>query len=167
MSYLRTSRRLIVAGATLAAFAVTWSFGFAATGNAAWVVTGTGSSSSVTAATASALTVTAVTPATGLYPGGSKVVTFTIHNPNPFDVTLDSATVSGVAVSGGKDAAICVSATVAGLNATMDAGAVGTEIVAGGDSPSFGVTVAMSIASADACQGVVATPTVTVQGTAS
>ena len=167
MSYLRTPRRLLAPGATLAVFAIAWSFGFAATGNAAWVVTGTGSSSSVTAATASALTVTGATSATGLYPGSSKAVTFTVHNPNPFDVTLDSATVSSIAVSGGKDAGVCTSAAIAGLTATMDAAAAGTEVAAGGDSPAFTVTVAMSIASADACQGVVATPSVTVQGAAS
>jgi hypothetical protein len=167
MSHFRIRRRLLAASLGLGGVTVAWSLGFAATGNAAWVVTGSGHASSVTAATASPLSVTGADAATGLYPTGSRTVTFTVHNPNDFDVTLDSATVSSIAVSGGKDAAACGTATIAGLTASMDPGAVGTEIPAGGDSAAFAVTVSMSAASDDACQGVVATPSVTVQGTAS
>jgi len=163
----QTRRRVTAAGIALLALGAVYGVGFASSGSAAWVVRGSGSSAEVTAGTAVDLSIGSATAATGLYPDGSKAVTFTVHNPNPFPVTIGSATVDSIAVSGGKTPSACTTADIAGLSGAMDPAAAGTTIDAGGDSPAFTVTVSMSAASDDACQGVVATPSVSVQAQAS
>ncbi len=124
----KRSRRRLTTGAAVTVTLGAWSVGYASTGDAAWVITGSGSSATVAAGIAGSLSIAAATPATGLLPNGSKDVTFTVHNPNSFPVRISAAAVSSVAVSGGKDASVCTSSTIAGLTATMDTAAVGTFI---------------------------------------
>ena len=162
----KRTRRRIAMGVVVTVAATAWSVGYASTGDAAWLMTGSGNSASVAAGTAGSLSISAATPATGLVPNGSKDVTFTVHNPNAFPVKINGASVASLALSGGTDSTVCNSATVAGLNATMDGTAIGTTIPANGDSASLKVTIAMSAAADNACQGVSVTPSVSITAAA-
>ncbi|MGA8987296.1 hypothetical protein [Aeromicrobium sp.] len=134
---------------------------------AAWMSNGTGSSQDVTAGTAASLTVNPVTPAiSGLVPGGSKVSSFTVTNNNSYKVTLGTVTVSGFTVSGGTG---CTS-TNAGLSSVVNSAAVGTDVAGGGtpvSSANLTVTVSMSAASDNGCQGATFTPNLSVSGASS
>jgi len=56
----------------------------------------------VTAEAATPLTVTA-TGVTGLFPTGSVDVPFTVNNTNPYEVTLNNATLKSVTVDAAHD----------------------------------------------------------------
>ena len=112
---------------------------------AAWTSTGTGNGSA-DATSATDLTVT-VGNASGLYPTGSKTATFTVTNPNPYDVKLT-----------GADAAtnFDVDAGHSGCNLSSLSSAAQTltdVIPAGGTSSSHTVTVSMDNTANDFCQG--------------
>lgn len=131
---------------------------------AAWLSNGSGSSQDVTAGTAANLTVSPVTPAvTGLVPSTSKVSSFTVANGNPYQVTLSSATVSSITVTGGTG---CTEAN-SDVTATINSSASGTVVAGGGStvsSANFTVTVSMGAASNNGCQGATFTPNVSVAG---
>ena len=124
---------------------------------AAWTSTGEGSGN-VDAATAKPLTVT-VTDVNGLYPTGSVDVPFTVTNPNPYDVTVTSVTLKNVTVDGAHSG--CATSVISGTDLT---GLSLSAAADGGSTNSRNLTVAMSNAATDACQG--ATFTVTLEATA-
>ncbi len=134
---------------------------------AAWLSNGTGTSQDVVAGSAAALTVNPVTPAvTGLVPGTSRVSNFTVSNANTYQVTLSSATVSSITVTGGTG---CTAGN-ADVTTTVNASAVGTVVAGGGSSvasANFTVTVAMGAASDNGCQGATFTPNLSVAGASS
>lgn len=124
---------------------------------AAWTSTGSGTGTA-TAGSAVNLVVEG-DDITGLYPTGTFPATVTITNPNPYDVTL-----SGLAFTGATaDKAACnaASVTVADLTGLSD-------VVAKNDgSVMKDVTVSMSNAAVDACQGAVFTLNYTASGASS
>jgi hypothetical protein len=111
---------------------------------AAWTSTGTGTGTA-SAGTAASLTVTVGT-GTNLYPTGSVNVGFTVKNNNPYQVTLSNAHPQNVSVDAAHSACNVASVTAADV-------AVSDVIAAGATSPSHNVTLSMSNAAVDACQG--------------
>lgn len=134
---------------------------------AAWTSTGSGDSQDVTAGTAAALHVSPVTPAvTGLVPDSSKVSNFTVSNDNDYEVTLATATVDSITVTGGAG---CTAAN-SDVTATINPAVVGTAVAGGGTdvaSANFTVTVAMGVDSDNGCQGATFTPNLSVSGASS
>jgi len=127
-------------------------------GFAAWTNYGEGTGA-VTADHAEDLTVT-VSPVTGLFPTGSEDVSFTVTNPNPYDVELTKAELIDVTVDGVPGA--CTAAVVDGPDVVL------TEVVpAGGTSGSQTFSVTMSNAAEDACQDAEFTVTLGVTGLSS
>lgn len=111
---------------------------------AAWTSTGTGSGDA-TAGTAGDLTVS-VGSASGLYPTGSVTVPFTVTNDNDYEVTLSGAEPSNFTVDAGHST--CNVASVDGVDVVLS-----DVVAAAGTSASRNVTVTMSNAATDACQG--------------
>ncbi len=134
---------------------------------AAWTSSGTGDSQDVTAGTAATLVVNPVTPAvTGLVPLGSKVSNFTVTNNNSYQVTLGTVTVTSITVTGGTG---CTSGN-SGVTTVVNPAAVGTVVAGGGTavaSANFTVTLSMSAASDNGCQGATFTPNLSVSGASS
>jgi hypothetical protein len=128
-------------------------------GFAAWTSTGEGSGDA-NAAQAQPLTVH-VDDVTGLYPTGSVDVPFTVSNPNPYKVTLNSVTLKTVTVDAAHSgcAANVISGTDLALNLEVPAN--------GGTSATRNFTVSMSNAATDACQGATFTLTLRASGLSS
>ncbi len=125
---------------------------------AAWTSTGTGSGTAA-AGNAVPLTVT-VSTATGLTPTNSKPVGFTVTNNNPYSVTLANAHPSGFTVDAGHST--CNVASISGADVTL------SDVLApGATSASHNVSIAMSNAATDACQGATFTFNLTVTGASS
>jgi predicted transcriptional regulator len=125
---------------------------------AAWTNSGE-ASGTVTAETAKPLTVT-VTNVSGLFPTGSVDVPFTVTNTNPYEVTLDNATLKSVTVDAGHSA--CNPTVVTGADVAV------TDVIApAGISATRNFPVTMSNAAVDACQGAVFTVTLKVTGLSS
>ncbi len=125
---------------------------------AAWTSTGTGSGTA-TGGTAVPLTVSVGT-ASGLTPTNSKPVSFTVTNTNPYAVTLSGATASNFTVDAGH--AGCNVASISGSPVVLS-----DVIPAAGTSPSRNVSIAMSNAANDACQGATFSFNLTVTGVSS
>jgi hypothetical protein len=128
---------------------------------AAWTSTGTGSGYAK-AKTAQVLTTVDVSASTTaqLYPGGSGDVLIKINNPNPYAVRVTSVTGSGTITS--DKGATCDAST--GVTFTNQSSL--TLDVTASTATQFTLTgaVAMSNASANACQGAVFTIPVTLTG---
>jgi hypothetical protein len=146
-------------GALLLSVALASSVAFAS-----WVASGTGSGYSK-AKTAVALTTIDVSASTTaqLYPGGTGDVLLKINNPNPYNVTVTSVAANG-AITSDKGAS-CNAAT--GVTYTPPTSP--SLVVPAGTSVQFTLTgaVAMSNASADACQGATFTVPVSLTGASS
>ena len=128
---------------------------------AAWTSQGTGNSGAVAAGSVTPLVVTGGTPATGLTPGTSRDSTYTITNPNTYEVTVTSiTTASPVGVTGGIGIPACTS-TNSGVTVTAGTGTVSILIAAGATSATGTVTLSMDNDSANGCQGAFFTPVVT------
>jgi hypothetical protein len=125
---------------------------------AAWTSTGTGSGQA-TATTAQNLTVTVAQNVTGLYPTGSKDVSFTVKNNNPYRVTLDSALISNLAVVGAP-----AGCSLSAINVTTPASL--SDVLAAGATTSAAhvATISMGANADDGCQGQSFTFDVTVSG---
>lgn len=113
---------------------------------AAWTSTGS-DSGAATADTAKNLTVVVDDTVTGLYPTGSKDVTFTVKNNNPYPVTLDTATVSNLAVAAPSAGCTIHDVTTSPVSVS-DRLAPGATTTA-----THVVTVNMGADADDACQG--------------
>ncbi len=137
---MRTSKRVLVVGGTVAALT---GVGVAF---AAWTSTGTGSGTT-TAGTAKDLTVTAATP-TGLFPTGTVTMPVTVTNNNPYKVQLNTIEFVDAAVSTPG----CSASTVSSAG-----GSYQDVVIVPGGSVSKDLTVSMSNAAEDACQGAVFT----------
>ena len=111
---------------------------------AAWTSTGTGAGTA-TAGTAASLTVT-VGSGANLYPTGTVDVGFTVKNNNPYEVTLSSAHPQGISVDAAHSGCNVASVTAADVP-------LSDAIAAGATSPSHNVSLSMSNAAVDACQG--------------
>jgi hypothetical protein len=117
-------------------------------GFAAWTNYGEGTGD-VTAETAKDLTVT-VTDVAGLFPTGSVPVSFSVDNPNPYDVKLTKVELKDVVVKTGGP--LCLPSVVTGSDVLL--GDPVTDVVAdGGTSASYNFPVTMSNAAHDDCQG--------------
>lgn len=155
-----TKKVVIITTATMAATGLGTGIALAA-----WTATGSGSGSGA-ATVAQSLTVTAVTPsgaAAVLYPGGpAGQVYFTIHNPNPYAVTITGLQ-WGTPVSTNTTA--CPSADI-----SVDAGAPTTVSIPVAANTTSGAeqvngVLDLSHAAPDGCQGVAFDIPVTVTGT--
>ncbi len=133
---MRTSKRVLVVGGTVAAL-TTVGVAFAA-----WTSTGTGAGTA-TAGTAKNLTVTAGAP-TGLFPTGTVTMPVTVTNNNAYKVGLDTIDFVDAATS----APGCSASTV-----TSASGSYQNVVIAPGASVTKDLTVSMSNAAEDACQG--------------
>ena len=112
---------------------------------AAWTSTGSGTATA-TAGSAKSLQV-ASTPATGLFPTGSVTVPVTVTNPNPYKVALSAVEFTGITT----DKTGCSASTVTGTDLTGLSGAA--NVIAPSGSVTKDVTVTMSNAAENACQG--------------
>ena len=148
----RTIKRSAVVGGTVAAV-----FGVGI-GFAAWTNYGEGSGA-VTAAQAQDLTVS-VTGVSGLFPTGTKNVSFTVDNPNPYAVKLTKVELKDVAVTTGGP--MCLPSVVTGSTVTL--GAPSDVVAASGTSGSYNFPVTMSNLAHDDCQNAVFTVTLGVTG---
>jgi hypothetical protein len=152
----RTKRTALVAGTTAALIGGGIAF-------AAWTTTGTGNGTA-TAGTDSPLTVT-VSAVTGLYPTGTFNVPFTVKNPNPYNVTLQTVSLSGVTVDSAH--ASCLANTpdvITGSDLTD------TDVVAknnGAATTSKNFVVSMSNGADDTCKGAIFTLSLTAAGQSS
>ncbi len=133
---MRTPKRVLIVGGTAVALTgVSVAF-------AAWTSTGTGSGTAA-ATTAKNLTVTAGT-LTGLYPTGTVTMPVTVTNNNAYKVQLDTIDF------------VDATSTIPGCTASTVTSAGGTYqnvVIAPGASVSKDLTVSMSNAAEDACQG--------------
>ena len=137
---MRTSiKRSIIVGGTVAGLMG------AGVAFAAWTSTGTGTATA-TADSAKSLQVT-TSPVTGLYPTGSVTVPVTVSNPNPYKVALSALEFTGVTT----DKTGCSAGTVTGTDLSGLAGAA--NVIAPSGSLTKNVTVTMSNAAENACQG--------------
>jgi uncharacterized protein YfaS (alpha-2-macroglobulin family) len=133
---MRTSKRVLVVGGTVAALTT------AGVAFAAWTSTGTGAGTA-TATTAKNLTVTAGAPS-GLYPTGSVTMPVTVTNTNPYKVQLDTIDFVEATSSVPGCSASAISSTD---------GSYTDVVIAAGGSVTRDLTVSMSNAAEDACQG--------------
>ncbi len=133
---MRTHKRVLVVGGAVAALT---GVGVAF---AAWTSTGTGSGTA-TAGTAKNLTVAAGAP-TGLYPTGTVTMPVTVTNNNAYKVQLDTIDF------------VDATSSIPGCSAsvvTSTGGSYSNVVIAPGASVSKDVSVSMSNAAEDACQG--------------
>ena len=108
-----------------------------------------------------ALVVTGTTPAAGLTPGTSKSSTYTIQNPNTYEVTVTSITVNSIGVTLGTGTpAPCTSAN-SGVTAGVGTGVVSIAIPASSTTGPQTITLSMSNDSANGCQTAPFTPNTT------
>ena len=134
-----------------------------AIGFAAWTTSGTGSSGTVTAGSETPLVILGATPAVGLTPGSQKLSSYTIMNPNTYEVTVTSITVNSIGVSGGTGTGTgtCTSANSL-VTATAGTGTVSIAIAAGATTAlAQTITLSMGVDSANGCQLAVFTPNIT------
>ena len=137
---MRTSlKRSIIVGGTVAGLMG------AGVAFAAWTSTGTGTATA-TAGSAKSLQVT-TSPVTGLFPTGSVTVPVTVTNPNPYKVALSSLEFAGVTA----DKTGCSASAVTGVDLTGLTGAA--NVIAPAGSLTKDLTVTMSNAAENACQG--------------
>jgi hypothetical protein len=123
---------------------------------AAWTSNGTGIGTA-TAGSAKNLTIS-VSNVSGLYPTGTFNVPFTVTNPNAYAVALSKVQLQSVTV----DKAGCTAGVVTGADL------VDTDVIpAGGTSASRNLSISMSNAAEDACQGAVFTLTLKALGASS
>jgi hypothetical protein len=146
-----TRRSAIVAGTVALLMGASIAF-------AAWANNGEGTGT-VTAGVATPLTVT-VTGVSGLFPTGSIDVPFTVTNTNPYEVTLDNASLDNVAVDAGH--LLCNPTVVTGTDLTLDDVVAPSAIAASRNFP-----VTMSNAAVDDCQGAIFTVSLRVSGLSS
>lgn len=128
---------------------------------AAWTSTGSGTGTA-TAGTDSGIVVDG-NDVSGLFPTGSKDITVTVTNSNPYAVDLDSLTADSVTVDATHGDAGCVVTDIV----TADSGdylASADRIAANGAFITRDLTVHMDADAADACKG--ATFTVSYTGSA-
>ena len=151
-----SARRLAVTSAlVVGAFGVSVAF-------AAWTSTGTGPTEAKSL-TAVALTVTARAATADLYPGFTAGdVYFSVANPNPYPVTLTTATFGAVTSS---DTALCPSLNVTVANAT----GLSLLVPAGGAATAHTIIdkVTMLTTAPDGCQNKTFSIPVTLGGTQS
>lgn len=112
---------------------------------AAWTATGTGQGDA-TATSAKDLIVN-VGSATGLYPTGSENVSFTVRNPNPYQVTLTNAHPTNFTVDAAHSACN-VGASISAADVAL------TDVLAASTTgAAHTVVVEMDNDAIDACQG--------------
>lgn len=127
---------------------------------AAWVATGTGSGYAE-AGTAAALTTSVTATTADLYPGGSGDLFIRINNPNPYPVLVTDIARTASPITSDAGAACNASTGVS----MADQSGLSIAVAAGGSTTtSLDGVVAMSNASANACQGAVFTIPVTLTG---
>jgi predicted transcriptional regulator len=131
---------------------------------AAWTSTGSGTGTA-TAGTDAGVGV-AGNAVSGLFPTGTKDITVTVSNPNPYAVDLDSITADSVAVDATHGTAGCVVTGIVTADGGTYAGDNATDRIAAkvGDTVSSitrDLTVHMGADAADACKGAVFTVTYT------
>jgi hypothetical protein len=137
---MRKTQKTAVVGTTVAVL-----FG-AGIAYAAWTSTGLGSGD-VTAGSAQNLSI-AGADVSGLYPTKSVTQTLTFTNPNSYDVTITDLVQDGaVTVDSGHSGCNASSVSFAGLSG------LSLVVPAGTNNVTKDVTVAMSNAANDACQG--------------
>lgn len=146
---MRAHKRITVVGV---ATAVLVGGGIAFAG---WMSSGTGDATPATAGSALALTVNVGTGATNLLPTQSVVVNPTVTNPNSYKVKLKTVSINSVTpdaahVTAGCTVALSGASATAPTQAVIDALPV---VSAGGTSAAIPITVALSAASDNACQG--------------
>jgi hypothetical protein len=146
---MRTAtRRTAIVAATVAGLAVT------GVAFAAWTSTGTGTATA-TAGHAQNLVVDGADDVTGLFPTGSVTVPVTVTNPNPYKVKLSSLTFdSATTTKAGCDASVVTAPSQSPTN----------ELAANNGSATIDVTVSMSNAAANECQGAAFTLNFTATG---
>lgn len=150
---MRKSQKIAVVGGTVATL-VAGGVAFAA-----WTSTGSGTGTA-TAGSAVALTV-AGNDVSGLYPTVSVPATVKVTNPNPYAVTLASLSFTGATADSAHSGCNASSVTVGTLSNLSDV------VAANGGSVTKNVTVSMSNAANDACQGATFTLAYTAAGASS
>lgn len=124
-----------------------------------WTTVGAGKGSAA-ATTAAPLTTSGVVTAAGLHPGGTATGSLQITNPNPFSVSVTTASFAAVAAP----SSTCVTTGVSFVPTTPpSAGA--PIVIAPGGTVSLPYTVSMSNDSDDGCQGATFTSTLSLSGT--
>ncbi len=147
------SRALIVliAGAGVTVLASGTAFAY-------WTTVGAGTGTAA-ATTAQPLTTGPATAAPGLHPGGSATGSVVITNPNPFAVSVTSATFAAAATT----APGCTTTGVTFAPATPLSAAAPLPVPARG-AVTLSYTVQMTNASDDGCQGASFTSALTLAG---
>jgi hypothetical protein len=132
----------------------------AAAATALWSASGTGDGTS-RALTATGLQVSAGTVTADLYPGAAGVVSFSVHNPNGFAVTVNAGTVNAISGITGS-AGACTSASF-----TLGTASVTPTTIAAGGTETVLMTGAltMKVSAGDGCQGAVLAVDATLTGT--
>ena len=148
------SRALIVliagAGATVLASGTAFAY---------WTTVGAGSGAA-SATTAAPLTTAGVVSATGLYPGGTAQGSIVVTNPNPFAVSVGSATFAPAATT----TSACVTTGVSFVAAPAPTPAAPLVVPAKGTA-TLSYSVSMSTTSDDGCQGAAFTSSLSLSGT--
>lgn len=153
----RKSRRMktVAIGAGLGVGVATVS----AIGFAAWTVTGAGTTSDK-ALTAAAVTLTAsATPTADLYPGASGAAQFTVTNPNPYAVTINTLTFGTVTSSDPTNCPATNITTTAKTGLSIAVPANGTSA-----PQSVASSFTMATTAPNGCQGVTFTVAATATG---
>lgn len=126
-----------------------------------WTTTGTGTGTAA-ATTATALSATPATAASGLYPGATGVAgSVTVSNPNPFPVTITSASFAAPTATGGIGTCATTGVT---FTATTPLPTVPAKVGNVNGTATLNFTAAMTNASETGCQGATFTSTVTLSG---
>lgn len=130
------------------------------TAYAYWTTTGAGTGTA-SATMAQTLSAGPATVASGLYPGATGIAgTATVSNPNPFPVTITSASFALPTASGSLGTCTTTGVTLtAGTLPTVPAKAGGQD-----GTVALPFTAAMTNASQTGCQGATFTSTVTLAG---
>jgi hypothetical protein len=119
---------------------------------AAWSILGT-ATATATATTAQPVTITA--QATGLYPGGTKTLSLTANNPNPFPVEI----------TGVGSPTITTSNQACSISNITFTPSVNSVVLQPGNTAQASVgTASMPLSALDPCQGVTFTITSSVSG---
>ena len=161
---MRNSKRIsVLAGGTAALIGVGVAF-------AAWTSTGTGSGTATADSMGLGNLSASGAAVTGLFPTGSQDSVVTVTNNNPYPVSLDSITVTGITADAASATAGCTVAAH-GVTATLkgDWAAANKYIAAkpaAGTAPTVANTfvIHMDGASADECKGATFTVNYSVSG---
>jgi hypothetical protein len=151
---MRKTQKIAIVGGTVA---VLFAGGVA---YAAWTSSGSGTGSA-TAGSAVDLNVSG-DPVSSLYPTVDLPATVDITNPNPYNVTLSSLDFTGATVDLGHSTCDPSTVTVADLTGLSDVVQAN-----GANTITKDVTVSMSNAATDACQGATFTLSYTAHGASS